>query len=175
MGRPTLILVSGPAGSGKSTLAHRLAAEIGCPLLSRDEVKEGMAFSHPGFVASPGDPLTVRTYDVFFEVMRLLLRAEVTIVAEAAFQHGLWVRGLAPLQDLATLKIVRCSVSVEVARDRQRSRMRTQSTRAAHADAEHLTQAETFDPIHLAAPNLDVLTGDGWQPSLAAIAEFCRS
>ena len=97
MGRPTLILVSGPAGSGKTTLAHQLAAAIGCPALGRDEIKEGMVLSKPGFVASHSDPLTTRTYGLFFEAMSLLLRAEVTLVAEAAFQHGLWVQGLPPL------------------------------------------------------------------------------
>jgi predicted kinase len=162
VGRPTLIVVSGPAGSGKTTLAHRLAAEIGCPALSRDEIKEGMVLSNPGFVASYGDALTVRTYGLFFEAMSLLLRAEVTLVAEAAFQHRVWVEGLSPLDDLATLKIIRCVVSDQVARDRQQRRMLTQSTRAAHADGEHLIQADTFEPIHLDAPTLDVDTSDGW-------------
>lgn len=175
MGRPTLILVTGPAGSGKTTLAHELARAIGCPALSRDEIKEGMVFSNHGFVPSTTDRLTMRTYGLFFETISLLLRAEVTLVAEAAFQHRLWVQGLAGVGDLATLKIVRCSVSADVARARQEQRLLTQSTRAAHADAEHLTQAAPFDPIQLEAPTLDVDTSDGWRPDLSTIAEFCRS
>jgi len=175
MGRPTLILVSGPAGSGKTTLAHQLAAAIGCPALSRDEIKEGMVLSNPGFVASPSDPLTLRTYGLFFEALALLLRAEVTLVAEAAFQHRLWVQGLAPLDDLASLKILRCVVPDEVARERQQQRLLSQGTRAAHADAQHLSQASVFDPIHLGAPTLDVDTSDGWQPGLPVLTQFCRS
>ena len=175
MGRPTLILVTGPAGSGKTTLAHQLATAIGCPALSRDEIKEGMVFSNPGFVASTSDPLTLRTYGLFFETLNLLLRAEVTLVAEAAFQHRLWVQGLAPLDDLATLRIVRCTVSEKIARERQQQRLLSQSTRSAHADAEHLNRAASFDPIHVDAPTLDVDTSDGWQPGLPAIADFCRS
>jgi predicted kinase len=174
VGRPTLILVTGPAGSGKTTLAHQLAAAIGCPTVSRDEIKEGMVFSHPGFVPSTSDRLTLRTYEVFFETMTSLLRADVTLVAEAAFQHRLWVRGLPPLDDLATLRVVRCSVSEETARERQQQRLLSQSTRAAHADAQHLNRAAPFDPIHLDAPTLDVDTSDGWQPGLPAIAAFCR-
>ena len=175
MGRPTLILVTGPAGSGKTTLAHQLAAAIGCPAVSRDEIKEGMVLSHPGFVASTSDPLTLRTYGLFFETLTLLLRADVTLVAEAAFQHRLWVQGLAPLDDLATLRVVRCSVSEEVARERQQQRLLSQSTRAAHADAQHLSLAEPFDSLHLDVPTLDVDTSDGWQPGLPEIAAFCRS
>jgi len=175
VGRPTLILVTGPAGSGKTTLAHQLAAAIGCPAVSRDEIKEGMVLSHPGFTASTSDPLTLRTYGLFFETLTLLLRAEVTLVAEAAFQHRLWVRGLSPLEELATLRLVRCSVSEEIARDRQQQRLLSQITRAAHADAQHLSRAEPFDRLHLDVPTLDVDTSDGWQPGLPAIAAFCRS
>lgn len=175
MGRPTLILVSGPAGSGKTTLAHQLAAAIGCPALSRDEIKEGMVLSNPGFVASPSDPLTMRTYGLFFEAMALLLRAEVTLVAEAAFQHHLWARGLTPVVALATLKVLRCVVPDEVARQRQQQRLLTLGTRAAHADAQHLTEAGSFDPVRLDAPTLDVDTSDGWRPGLPELTEFCRS
>lgn len=175
MGRPTLILVSGPAGSGKTTLAHELAIAVGCPALSRDEIKEGMVFSNPGFAASYSDALTMRTFGLFFEAITLLLRAEVTLVAEAAFQHRLWVQGLGPVGELATLRIVRCMVSDEVARERLATRMRTQRTRVAHADAEYLTLNEPFDPIHLDAPALDVDTSEGWSPDIPAIARFCIS
>lgn len=146
---------------------------MGCPALSRDEIKEGMVLSNPGFVASPSDPLTMRTYGLFFETMGLLLRADVSLVAEAAFQHGLWVKGLATLPDLAALKIVRCVVSDEVAQARQQHRLLIQGTRSAHADAQHLSQAQAFDAIHLDVPTLDVDTSDGWRPDLPAIAEFC--
>jgi len=143
--------------------------------VSRDEIKEGMVLSNPVFVASPNDPLTRRTYGLFFEVMSLLLRAEVTLVAEAAFQHSLWVRGLPRLDGLATPRVLRCVVSDNVARDRQQQRLLAQETRRAHADAQHLVRGDTFEPLHLDAPTLEVNTSDGWQPGLPAIADFCRS
>src|SRR5262249_25628254 len=88
--RPTLIVVSGPAGTGKTTLAHELARAIGCPAICRDEIKEGMVHAAGSFRAAPGDPLTVRTLRVFFDVVYLLVSAGVTVVAEAAFQDTVW-------------------------------------------------------------------------------------
>src|SRR5215210_2949201 len=108
MGHPRLILITGPAASGKTTLAYALGTEIGCPVVSRDAIKEGMVAAEPGFTAAPGDPLTRRTYGVFFATLDLLLRAEVTTVAEAAFSHQLWFQGLRSLTELADLRVVRC-------------------------------------------------------------------
>ena len=174
MGVPTLIVVSGPGGSGKTTLAHQLAATLGCPALCRDEIKEGMVASNPGFVPAISDQLTWRTYDLFFEAIALFLRAEVTLVADAGFQHSIWWQGLEPLTDLAILKIVRCQVPDELARQRALTRMAAEPTRAAHADTEHFSVPRTFDAIHLDAPTLDVDTSDGWRPDLKEIAAFCR-
>ncbi|MEZ4592732.1 MAG: zeta toxin family protein [Chloroflexota bacterium] len=39
---PRLMLIAGQPGSGKTTLAKQLAAEIHCPLLSRDDLKAGL-------------------------------------------------------------------------------------------------------------------------------------
>jgi predicted kinase len=168
-----LIVVSGPAGSGKTTLAHRLATEVGCPAVCRDEIKEGMVVTAgPGFVAATSDPLTMRTYGVFFATLELLVRAGVTLVAEAAFQHRRWVQGLEPILTLVDLRVVRCGVDPAVARIRMLRRQRDQATRAAHADAEHLAGAPAFDPIHLDVPTLDVDTTDGYVPGLVTIVTF---
>lgn len=180
MGTPTLIVVTGPAGSGKTTLAHALAAAIGCPALCRDEIKEGMVASHPGFVAATSDPLTMRTYALFFELIGVFLREEVTLVAEAAFQHRLWWQGLDPLTGSATLRVVRCRVPETTARDRVLTRMTAQANRAAHADTAHLQAAAPFEHLHADAEHLgvallDVDTADGWRPDLDEIVAFCRT
>ena len=146
---------------------------MGCPALCRDEIKEGMVASNPGFIATTSDPLTLRTNDLFFDTVALFLRAEVTHVVEAAFQHSLWWRGLRTLTDLAHLKVIRCVVSDETARSRHEARLTGQASRVAHADAEHLASRSVFEPIHLAAPTLDVDTSHGWRPTLDQVAAFC--
>lgn len=169
---PTLVIVSGPAGSGKTTLAHRLAATIGCPALCRDEIKEGMVAATPAFVPGPSDPLTMRTYGLFFAAIRLFLEHGVTHVAEAAFQHANWARGLEPLRPFAMLRIVRCQVAPAIARVRAEQRGREQSTRMAHDDTGHFSAEPSFEPIRLDAPTLDVDTTNGYSPDLHAIAAF---
>ena len=175
MATPTLILVTGPAGSGKTTLAHELALAVGCPALCRDEIKEGMVASSPGFVAATSDPLTMRTYHLFFETIALLLRNEVTLVAEAGFQHHLWAPPLAPLRELAELRVIRCNAPPELARQRALDRLARQPGRAAHADAEWFVTPRSFDALHLDSPTIDVDTSDGWHPGLPDIVAFCRA
>ena len=172
---PTLVIVGGPAGSGKTTLAHRLAAMIGCPAICRDEIKEGMVATTPGFVPGPSDPLTVRSYGLFFAAIRLFLEHGVTHVAEAAFQHPNWERGLEPLLPLAMLRIVRCHVAPDVAQARAEYRRHKQPTRAAHDDTGHFSAVRPFEPIRLDAPTVDVDTTDGYNPDLEAVLDFVRT
>lgn len=175
--RPTLVVVSGPRGSGKTTLAHALAAAIPCPAVCRDEIKEGMVHAHgPTFEAGPGDPLTQRTLPLFFAVVRTLLEGGVTVVAEAAFQAGIWRPGLEPLTRLALLRIVHCVVDPAVSYERATARG---ARRQAHGDSALLVgpdawaeRVAAFERISIAAPTLEVDTSDGYDPALPRIVAF---
>jgi predicted kinase len=179
-GTPTLIVISGPGGFGKTTLAHAVARAVGCPAICRDEIKEGMVHAHPEFDgATPGDPLTQRTFPLFFEVLELLLKSGVTVVAEAAFQDFNWKRGLEPLQGLADLRIVQCTADVGVAHARTLRRLTDLATRRAHADAQGpktLEEArkhyDSFLRLSLPVPTITVDTTDGYDPSLEEVVAF---
>jgi predicted kinase len=173
-----LVVVSGPAGAGKTTLAHKIARLVGCPAICRDEIKEGMVHTAPGFVAGPGDELTMRTLPVFFGVLELLLRAGVTTVAEAAFQDKVWRAGLAPFASIARLRIVHCVVAAEEAVQRSLRRREADPLRRAHADpspadaAERVRSHRGFDRLSLDVPWIEVDTTDGYVPGLEEIAAF---
>jgi predicted kinase len=176
---PTLIVVSGLPGAGKTTLAHEIAGAIGCPAICRDEIKEGMVHATPGFTPRPGDLLSQRTLTTFFDVLRLLLRAAVTVVAEAAFQDRLWRPGLEPLADLADIRIIQCMVDTATAHARITRRVEQDARRAAHDDHELLrtlaSAAADFAAISLAVPTLRVDTTDGYNPAIADIVAFIES
>jgi predicted kinase len=178
---PTLVVVSGPSAAGKTTLAHKIAQAVGCPAVCRDEIKEGMMHAAPGFVAGPGDELTMRTLPVFFDVLALLLKAGVMTVAEAAFQDWRWRAGLEPLGELAQLRIVHCTVSADVAFERSLQRRQAVPTRRAHADpgpsdaAEFAARHSAFERLSIGAPSIDVDTTDGYRPGLSQIVAFVNA
>ncbi|MER5625928.1 AAA family ATPase [Streptosporangium sp. NPDC002544] len=176
---PTLAVVSGPPGMGKTTLAHELAHHLGCPAIIRDEIKQGMVLATPGFTPGPQDPLNLPALAAFFTVLRVLLKAGVTVVAEAAFQDRLWRPNLEPLTDLAHIRVIRCTVPAAIAHARIAQRAEHGNHRAAHADQDLLEaiaagqhSLESFVPISLDVPTLTVDTANGYSPDIQHIAAF---
>jgi predicted kinase len=178
MASPILVVVSGGPGTGKTTLAHRLARTMGCPAIIRDEIKQGMVLATPGYRAGGDDPLNYPTLDAFFGVLKVLLEAGVTMVAEAAFQDRLWRPNLKPLTGLADIRVIRCTVEKSIAHDR--ITQRTHDThRAAHGDRDLLRaiaagehSLDSYVPIRMDVPTLIVDTTRDYQPVLTDITAF---
>ncbi|RYG25126.1 ATP-binding protein [bacterium] len=168
-GLPTLIVVTGRPGAGKSTLVPLLAKAIRCPAVSRDEIKEGLVNTVGGALDVE---VALATNEAFFDTIRLLLERKVTLAAEAAFQHRLWAPRLEELQKIAKVRIVVCSINVELARSRHAERSASDASRGRYHDVGPL--AETYDPPGFDLPTLIVDTSDGYRPGFEEIVAFAN-
>ena len=171
MQQPTLIIVTGQPGSGKTTLAHSLARAIKCPAICRDEIMEGLV-NTTNDKGSPGDAIAWKIYDIFFDTIELLLKNNVTLVAEAAFQHKLWAPKLEPLQEKAHIRIITCHIEPELAYRRKVQRTEADPSRARfYKDPKNLP-ISPYNPPDMDIPTLTVDTSDVYSPGFEDIVIF---
>jgi predicted kinase len=179
---PLLVVVTGRPASGKTTLAHALARAIRCPLLSRDEIKEGFINT----LRDSQDPdvdTNLHVYTTFFKTIEFLLSKHITLVAEAAFQHQVWQPQLDKLQTIARICLIHCALDPQVAKSRciQRSAGDVDrgqyhddfSTPASQAAIERLI--DNYEPPRIDAPMLTVDTSAEYQPPFEEIVSFVRA
>jgi predicted kinase len=175
---PNLIVVTGTPGSGKTTLAHKLAKEIGCPAICRDEIKEGYVITQNKSHDELGDGVNAEIYDVFFEIVDIYLRYGITVVIEAAFQHKVWVPRLNEIKNVAKLKLLICDVDPSVALKRRQRRLLAKPNREKfHGEnmkdifgGVHAVQI--YDPPSLDVPILRVNTTNEYDPKFETILHF---
>ncbi len=177
--KPLLIVVTGRPASGKTTLSGTLSQEIKYPLIARDELKAGYINtfrSSPGGIAADAD---IAVSETFFRTIELMIAGNISIIAEAAFQHKLWFPRLAPLMDKTDIRMIICELSPQLARERYISRMDADPGRELfHRDSEEVSKESENSLIHtykapeLSVPTLRVDTTAGYQPAIPAIIEF---
>jgi predicted kinase len=181
MARPRLVLVSGRPASGKTTLARRLADEgaLWLPLLSYDALRTGMGDALDAWPDPAAAPVGRVAFDVYYCTLEALVRAGVSVIAEASYRRGLDERRLRPLTALARVAHVHCVVPIDLARERFLAREPTRRRRSGSGEIPDQMARDAFDwgpfePLDLDVPRLDVDTRDGYCPGLDEIVEFCR-
>lgn len=148
--------------------------------MCRDEIKEGFVNTMKSSHEALGKDVNKGIYSTFFEILDFLLSKQITLIAEAAFQHHLWTPPLEKLSQISQIKIIVCTVDPHLARSRfiQRglsdpNRIRFHGdwgVRAAQKGIE--LPLVNYEPPLLPIPTLEVDTSEGYRPSLDDIESF---
>ena len=179
--KPKCILITGRPGSGKTTLASELSRTLYMPKISRDEIKEG----YVNTFGVKHDQLPPDTNgivnEVFFQTVLDLLRGQVSIIIEAAFQHKLWDKVIPRILQIAEAYIIICDLDPLTSAQRHLERGLADSRREFyHGDKRVAIYRQTgefspggeYEPPHYDVPTLKVSTWDGYDPGLDELQLF---
>lgn len=182
--KPKCIIVTGRQGAGKTTLAKRLGESLWLPTLIRDEIKEGYVTTRgTRHDELPDDTNRVVT-NLFFKIVNKYLAGSVSVVIEAAFQHGVWEPRMPEMIELARVCMVRVSVDETTAADRSIERgMANPDREFYHGDNRVVHYRKTgeilapasYDPPEFDIPTIDVTTDGGYTPTYDEIVTRIRS
>lgn len=129
MKKPYLLIVTGRPGSGKTTFSQALGNKLFLPLISRDALKEGYVHTFQKKHSDLPPNTNKLVTDLFFQTISNLLKNNVSLIAEAAFQHNVWEPRLESLSKVADIYVFICYIEPQKAKERYLKRGLNDSTR----------------------------------------------
>lgn len=134
MTRPVLVLVSGPPGAGKTTLAARLGADVGLPVIDRDDLKDAMFDTLGWSDREWSQRVGVAAYEVLYLIAERLLAAGVSVILDTNFQRGEAVGRLRAMQERHGCEVVEvhCRADPQVLARRFRERWQSGGRHPGH-------------------------------------------
>lgn len=118
MSNPYLIIVTGRPGAGKTTFSRKLGNEIFMPVISRDRIKEGYVHTFGKSHNKLPPEVNITATEIFFDTLMNLISNNVSVIAEAAFQHHIWSTMLERFMDKAQIHLLICQTDEQTALDR---------------------------------------------------------
>jgi len=178
--KPLLVIVTGRPGSGKTTLSQLISKRICCPLLSRDEIKEGYCITSGADHMSLPEDSNIKVSNDYFDILHVFVSKGISVVTEAAFQQKLWAPKLQAYRELADIKLIRCMIAPVIASDRMTKRgLENPRRERFHRDFSvhtarkgHENLISDYTPPTFDASMLDVNTEGNYSPSLEEIILF---
>jgi len=154
-----------------------LAKELKCPLISRDELKEGYINTLGANLKNSNNSDALHIYNTFFEVINLLISKGISIIIEAAFQDKLWKPKLSNLAHKVQMKIIICNTPS--AKTRFINRLQADPSRDKfHGDNSVKDRGglltDSYDPPNMNIPTLEVDTTENYNPDLDQIIHFIK-
>ena len=165
--KPKLVVVTGRPGSGKTTLSKQLGKLLYLPVVSRDEIKEGYVSTFNVRHDELPENTNKIASEMFFRTVELLLTNNVSVIAEAAFQHQVWEPQVERFKKHADVFVIICEIDADVAAQRLLERNASDPKRGFfHGDKQ--TEREYGPPL-LEVPTIKVCTLNGYAPEVEEI------
>ena len=179
MGRPLLVVVSGPPGAGKTSLGRQIAQHLGLPFLNKDGFKEvlfqTLGWSDRGWSRRLGRASMM----LLFHATERLLAAGASAVIEANFDAELSCQELRTLQQRYAAEAcqIQCVGDGEVFVRRFRARNHSGERHPGHVDHTTVDEVEAVirrgrgDRLCLDGPVIELDTTDLASVDISAVCQ----
>lgn len=183
MTTPTLLIVTGHPATGKTTLARALAAELGLPLISKDDLKEAIFDSIGWRDRDWSRQVGVAAIALMYIRAEAELAAGRSLIVESNFRSDLDTGRLRALRERAPFRPaqIRCVARGDVMAERYARRIVEGRRHPGHcealdaADLARMQAMGEIEPVPIGGALLTVDTSTATAVETASVATWARA